>query len=401
MSKRHASAFAPGVTVQPATFLCSSRTMTCHLCRPRPPHSKNGNPLHASVKKPCRPLQYSFQPLRSPLPSDLTDSDKLTPLHSDASPGLDLSSPFISNDLGSGDASFLAMLDDLHPVHPLYFSMHNMQCLEEEDGDDSDPSRRPSAPTTSTNSTATRRRTLHMHAMNMHRPCATSTHCTMRTLDAEADTDNNAEVDELASSQPPTPAHSISQIAPGPRRRCATRSMAPEESPKQVDGGWEATPPEFHPPTRLRTTLITSPHTNPGSQQAGQQRQREAQEAGIQLAPPTAAPTAFSPPGKGEQEKVQGAQGEDTEDVPLAMSCKHPSPAGQDEQPPRHLKMEASRATLVRWNKLAQPIPVKFDEDLSLLSPPPAVPRAHPANSRKPANGGSTVAAGSLCPPVS
>ncbi|KAJ7649175.1 hypothetical protein B0H17DRAFT_1147809 [Mycena rosella] len=313
-------------SIQPTTFLRSSRTVTYRLPLSAsrkylsafraglPQFFKSPTPTTLQKWRPPARLHQQTPPTSSilrptpalsPLPSDFTNSEKLTPLCSDVSPGLDLSLPFISDNLGSGDTSFLATLDELHPLHPLNLSMPNMQWLEEEagvgendmsvsspDGDGSNPDTKP-------------------EAFGAHHLCA-----------------------QAAAF-------------------AAANIRLIHQYQKQY-----------------------SLHANPGSQQAAR------------------------PPGKGEKEKAQGAQGEDSDDGPLATSCKRPSAASDNEQPPKRFKMEASHATSVQRNKPAQPIPVEFDEDLSPLSPPPAVPRACPANSGKPANRGSAAAADGLRPPT-
>ncbi|KAJ7688611.1 hypothetical protein B0H17DRAFT_1135577 [Mycena rosella] len=169
---------------------------------------------------------------------------------------------------------------------------------------------------------------------------------------------NDNKYNEFASLQPPTPIHSASLIPPG-----------------------------LFPKTPLRN-LLDEVHGTPEELP----KQHEVQEAGIQLAPATA-PVALS-----------SAATTSIKFSPLAKDNKKnrkcPSTTSHNEQPLKHLKMEAFHATLVQQNKPAQPIPIEFNEDLSLLGPPPAIPHAHPVNSGKPTNRGSVAAASGLHPPA-
>ncbi|KAJ7684053.1 hypothetical protein B0H17DRAFT_1137443 [Mycena rosella] len=162
----------------------------------------------------------------------------LTPLRSDASPGLE-SSPYVSDDFGEGDNSIMAALDVLDPHHPLNLSMPNMQCLEEEAGMEQDnisvsriglnlTCRRPPAPTIfvhkvllSPNNMATRSSRPPMRTMSTHHPSRDD-----QVPHNAADTDDDTEIDELAFLQPPTPVHPTSRLTSvpiSPRHRCGIR----------------------------------------------------------------------------------------------------------------------------------------------------------------------------------
>ncbi|KAJ7609305.1 hypothetical protein B0H17DRAFT_1153718 [Mycena rosella] len=246
----------------------------------------------------------------------------LTPLRSDASPGLE-SSPYVSDDFGEGDDSIMAALDLLDPHHPLNLSMPNMQCLEEEAGMEQDDmsvssedraeSDAPEASSTHyfcAQSAALTAAALRMQlgfqqqhgyteqqaadARNEHAPPSRDD----QVPHDAADTDDDTEIDELASSQPPTPAHPTSRLTSVPHfPKTSLRDLlsTPEDSPQQVDGGREATPPEFHPPTRLRATLKPSAHASPISLEAGLRRRRDAEAAAVASAGPSFATVTTLP----------------------------------------------------------------------------------------------------------
>ncbi|KAJ7652996.1 hypothetical protein B0H17DRAFT_1147187 [Mycena rosella] len=252
----------------------------------------------------------------------------LTPLRSDASPRLD-SSLYVSDDFGDSDDSLMAALDILDPHHPLNLSMPNMQCLEEEAGmeqDDmsvssenraeSDVPEASDAQYFCAQSAALTAAALRMQlgfqqqhgymaeqAADAHNEHAPPSRNDQAPHDA-ADSDDDTEINKLASSQPPTPAHPASRLAPVPnfpKTPLQDPLSSPEDSLQQVGGGREAMPPEVYPPTRLRATLKPSAHASPLSLEAGLRHRHDAEAAATASAGPSSAtetmlPTTTAPP---------------------------------------------------------------------------------------------------------
>ncbi|KAJ7704507.1 hypothetical protein B0H17DRAFT_1126828 [Mycena rosella] len=118
-------------SVQLTAFLRSSTTVTRRLLAHAYHAPKMAAPCTPPSTNPADLFNTPSNPLAFSTPvSERTDTDDLTPLRSDMSPRLELS-PFLSDDYGFGDDSFLAALDTLHPLN---LSMSNMQRLEEEAG---------------------------------------------------------------------------------------------------------------------------------------------------------------------------------------------------------------------------------------------------------------------------
>ncbi|KAJ7674374.1 hypothetical protein B0H17DRAFT_1140623 [Mycena rosella] len=114
-----------------------------------------------------------------------------------------------------------------------------------------------------------------------------------------SDADDDEEIDELDSSQPPTPvrpfpaAYSTSLVDPGygtsvdnsPAHFGHVCTLFGDDDPDsptpwrageevQVGGGREATPPDFISPSRLRTTIIATPNATPASKNAAVRRRQ-------------------------------------------------------------------------------------------------------------------------------